>query len=50
MLQQSQAESKAAEADATKKLQESNSAYEALEAAEQEAKEKLEFFQSAYGT
>lgn len=49
MLQQSQAESKAAQEEAMKKLQESSAAYEELEATEQEVKEKLEFFQSAYG-
>ena len=42
-------EAKAAQEQAQKKLDETSAAFEEIEAAEQTAKEKLEFFESAYG-
>ena len=49
MLEKAQQEAKAAQEQAQKKLDETSAAFEEIEAAEQTAKEKLEFFESAYG-
>ena len=49
MLEKAQQEDKAAQEQAQMKLDETNAAFEEIEAAEQTAKEKLEFFESAYG-
>lgn len=48
-LEQKQAEAEVAKKQAMEKFNESNAAFEEVEVAEQEAKEKLEFFESAYG-
>lgn len=49
VLEKAQQEAKAAQEQAKKKLDETSAAFEEIEAAEQTAKEKLEFFESAYG-
>ena len=48
-LEQKQAEAEIAKKQAMDKFNESNAAFEEVEVAEQEAKQKLEFFESAYG-
>jgi len=48
-LEQMQTQAKASYDEAVKKLDESNAVYVELEAAEQETRERLKFFESAYG-